>query len=166
MTSTLEKIQANEAAVRQLSNSNIEISRRIMAMDQAQLSMSKTLAAVSEVLIEKGVISDQDVMDKLRDAEDQSSEKQINQLVESGVLAEGAEITNSSIVVLQQQSEEKIIANYYVVEMNSRVVAAPLKELLMGKTVGDEFDWEADETVEIECKILRVLENKSISKGE
>lgn len=166
MTSTLEKIQANEAAVRQLSNSNIEISRRIMAMDQAQLSMSKTLAAVSEVLIEKGVISDQDVMDKLRDAEDQSSEKQINQLVESGVLAEGAEITNSSIVVLQQQSEEKIIANYYVVEMNSRVVAAPLKELLMGKTVGDEFDWEADKTVEIECKILRVLENKSISKGE
>ena len=46
MTSTLEKIQANEAAVRQLSNSNIEISRRIMAMDQAQLSMSKTSAAV------------------------------------------------------------------------------------------------------------------------
>ena len=52
MSSTLEKIQANEAAVGQLANSNVEISRRIMALDQAQLSISKTLAAVSEVLID------------------------------------------------------------------------------------------------------------------
>ena len=95
-----------------------------------------------------------------------SSERQVNQLIESGLLAEATEIDNSSVVVLKQASGEKVIANYYVVEMNSRVVAQELKELLAEKKVGSTFVWEASEGMSINCEILKVLENKSITNGE
>jgi len=166
MSSTLEKIQANEAAVGQLANSNVEISRRIMAIDQAQLSISKTLAAVSEVLIEKGVISDVDVMDKLRDAEDKSSERQVDRLIEAGMLAEIEVADKDSVVVLKQSTGEKVVANYYIIELQSQLTAEAMRDAIIGLKVGEAFDFESAPEATIKCEVIKILENKSLSKGE
>lgn len=167
MASILEKIENMEKQIQQLAYSNIELSRRLMAMDQAHLSLSKTLAAVSEVLMSKDLITDKEVMNQIRDQEDSSSERQVNQLVDSGVLVVSDAITDSSIYVLAQAKEDGTpIANYYVVEMKSGMTSPELKELARGKKVGETFTWEANKGSILHCTVKHIFEAKTQSGGE
>lgn len=178
MASTLEKIESNAhniAKVAQKMNvmakDIVEVSRRVISIDQSQLAISKTLYAMTEALIAKGLITSEEVMTQLRNLEDKNSKERINQLVKGGLLSPSDSVDENSIVVIKQiQPDGNVFAGYYVIEMSSQMTSPEMKTLLLNKKVGDSdkliITQKDQEDTSLVCEVIEVYKNVEVKGGE
>ena len=178
MASTLEKIEGNAHNIGKLADRSatlsqdlVEVSRRVMSLDQSQLALSKTLYAMTEALIAKGIISSQEVMTELRKLEDRNSQERVNYLVQGGLLEAVAKVeADSTVVISQTDAEGELFAGYYTIEMDSPMTGQSLKESLLGCEVGSKFDIEikkeGSDLSSLSCEVLEIYASVSISNGE
>lgn len=163
MSSSLERLEALEANVLEL-RSQLEtmdvtsnpmfqmLAEKVVGIEQSMVAISKTLAAISEELIETGVLKSDGVMARLRDGQDAEQINQIKSLTEADMLEPATEVGEQSIVVVRhslldtETGEVKVLANYRLVSMAHPTTNQVIRSNLLGKKVKETVEGMVTQT--------------------
>jgi hypothetical protein len=158
--STLERIEKIESVVQSLKRTVEDMSARSIGVEQSATAVAKTLAALSKVLVDKKVITGDDVLDRLRTQEEKQQKDQIEQLVAAGLLVVEDTVTEGSVVIVSQclvNAEESVeISAYSAVDLTSPYMPEEQKQQFIGlkeggiiKGEGIEGDTEKEEQIKV-----------------
>lgn len=161
MPTSLERLEALENDVQQIkeflstfdpnNNPLVQmVAEKSVGIEQSMISISKTLAAITEELIETKVLKSEGVMVRMRDAQDGEQVNQIKSLKEAKMLEPATEIGEASIVVVKQQlvdtktGDVKVLSNYRIVSMSHPTTNQVIRSNLLGKTVKGTVEGNVD----------------------
>ncbi len=137
------------------------VAQRSANLEQHITTLAKTLAALSDELIQTEVVTSDAVMNRLRDAQDRDYYNQVQSLKDQQIVQEAAVVGPDSLVVISQAvldtqtGETKEVSNYRLIPMGNPMVNPSLKENLQGKEVGQSIDGNVDD---VKKEIITVQE--------
>lgn len=143
--------------------------QKLTALEQSLASLAKTLAAVSVVLINNGVIKSEDVMVQLRQSEDKDQQDRVHSLLKDGVIKSEDVIGPDSLVSVSQKvvdtadGKVNVISNYTFFSVNHPSVKEDLKVKLLGKKVGETVEGKVDGS---KTELIMVKEIYSVVEKE
>jgi hypothetical protein len=150
----LERLEACEAALTSLkqiaqrdSTAFQYITQKLVLIEQSLAGVAKTLAAVTEELMEKGLVNNDAIMSRIRKIDDHQEQHRIESLKQGGVVVPGASVQPSSLVVLTQKllaadGKVEVYSEYRTLEMPSVNPQESVYLNALGKKVGDQFTLE------------------------
>ena len=144
--STLEKIEkmehdvsiAVQASQRALGSQEI-VAQRILGFEQASASLGKIVSALTKVLIEAGVTTDQQIYKAILKVEEEQDRREVEVLLAHGIVEASEVVGETSIVVVSQEIEgdeaSKLDYRLYKL-MDGSAPEAFVKDVL-GRSVGE-----------------------------
>jgi outer membrane murein-binding lipoprotein Lpp len=129
--------------VNQVNKQASDLYSRYAAMEQSVLAMGKIVSATTSTLIKKGTLTDQEVIETLRQDEDKREEETVKQMVAAGILKLGTTSGPESVLVTREEAlgddgnTKTLTSEYRRIEMAQIQDADPIKGELLGKAAGD-----------------------------
>lgn len=170
----LKRVEKMEVALlqlhREMDDRTALLAGKLSGLEQAVASLGKTLVALSEELTSTKVLDSKAVLTRLRDVEDNNSKIRVDSMLAAGYLEEANTVEEDSLVVVshtvtQADGTVYTTSNFTVVSMLSGAADQHFKELALGKSTGDVFKGEEDESGYEEYKLVHVfkLANKTVT---
>lgn len=181
MSSSLERLESLEAGMLNLQSSvdRLDVTsnpmfqmlaEKVVGIEQSMVTISKTLAAISEELIETNVLKSDGVMARLRDAQDAEQINQIKSLKEADMLESASEIGPQSIVVVRhnlldtETGEVKVLSNYRLVSMAHPTTNQVICSNLLGKKVKETVEGMVTQTKKDIITVKEIFSLKETSR--
>jgi hypothetical protein len=129
--------------------------------------IAKMLMAVSQILIQKEIISNDEVLSQKQENEDQQEEMLVDALLRNGSIESDADPINPTSLVVVSRSDfnvaepekTKVASRFLVVDLSSPLTKQELRDDLSGKTVGDKLQYKTNQE-----DIFSVFTVKSVYK--
>jgi pullulanase/glycogen debranching enzyme len=146
-----------EANIKRLSNAIMQLDRNAVSMHRKLIGMEQSLAALGKIttgltksLTTKGLTSDEEIMNHVREFDDESQQKQIEDFLANKIISTVETANEDSILVVRQENKttNKLVSNYRIVDLSSLPADHDLRKAFLGKKAGDIFVYESAEDKE------------------
>jgi hypothetical protein len=146
---------------------------RLMGMEQAYASLSKTIACVLGELADSNVLNQKNVMKRIQKHDEQADREQVEGMLKLKVIEPGEKIENDSLIVVSQTffpkeegKEPYIVAEYRSLNLANPEVGTDQKENYIGKAANDVVDLNLPDGM-LKTTVLQIYNYvKVYAKGE
>lgn len=133
--------------------------QQISGVEQSAIAMGKVLSALSQALIAKQLIADDDVLGGMRAAEDKDDRERLNAVVQAKLLTSSESVTDKSVLAVEQQhTDGKVLRTFRLIDMSNTSDKHPYR-VLVGKKAGDTAAVEPETS---SFKVLEVYEQVAV----
>jgi hypothetical protein len=120
------------------------IAQKLLLLEQSLAGVAKTLAAVTEEMIEKTLISDESVMARIRKIDEDQEKERVKGLKEGNIIVPGSLVQPSSLAILSQKlikadGKVEILSNFRTLEMPRLNPQDAVYLNALGKKVDEQF---------------------------
>lgn len=120
------------------------IAQKLLLLEQSLAGVAKTLAAVTEEMIKKGLVSDDSIMAGIRRIDEDQEKERVKSLKEGNIIVPGSVIQPSSLAILSQKlikadGKVEVFSNYRTLEMPRLNPQDTVYLNALGKKVDEQF---------------------------
>ena len=162
LTEKLEEIESNIKKLNAVANKHTMgmefLANKAVGQENGLAQLSKLITVLSDVLIKKGVFTDDEFMEGVRGLESRLDEGEFNSLVQQQVIIPAANVTQTSFVAVDQKvtagDETKIHIPFQLLKLGEAGIPDGFRADLMGRVVGDVLvtPGQGDDLVHITIK--------------
>jgi hypothetical protein len=144
--STLEKIEqmahdvsiAVQASQKALGSQEI-MAQRVLGFEQASASLGKIVSALTKVLIESGVTTDQQIYKAILKVEEEQDRREVEMALKHDYVEAAEVVTDSSIVVVSQEvvGEPDSKLDYRLYKLMDGSAPTTFIQDIMGRKIGE-----------------------------
>lgn len=171
----LQELRGEVAQLRQqnqyLFNAVGEVHRRFEELKISLAANAKTLVSVVKELTANQVVSDEAIIGRIRQIDDENDKARLAELQRMGIIEPSDEVSESSIVVTKRfgidaNGKDSLLSEHYTIEMPLQQIEAEVKSALIGKKAGETVTLAAQEEGEqVRLEILNVFALKQQGEG-
>lgn len=139
-TENLHKVFGNT-----LNSVHIELSQKFLALEQSYLSLSKITSALLATAIKKSLLTNEELVQQLRDADDKFEQDRIEDMAEAGFIALTDKVGPETIMVFTQalvasDGTKTQLSNYRTVRLPDLGDEDEFRKAVLGKEIGDTIN--------------------------
>lgn len=115
--------------------------RRAASTEQSLGALGKITTGLTKVLVSKGITTDEEIMDKVREFDDDNQKKQIEEFLSHNVISLTESADERSILIVRQENQTtgKLVSDYRAFDLTSLAADNDLLKAFVGKKAGDVF---------------------------